>query len=324
MVTPCASELMDPAAPAHVTLSHEDQRARVVIVGDIHGCYDEFCELLETHCRLTDTIILAGDLVNKGPRSAEVVRLARQKRCLAVVGNHELASLKGVAERKGGASPEAAQLYAWTDHLQTDDIEYIRGLPYTISLPLHGAIVVHAGLVPGVELDQQRPEDMVSMRNLVQLTPVKDSACGASSPENLEHAVMEYDDGSEPYGAIWKCAACGWEAGRGGPRPSCPRSGGISVPPYRGSEVDIAEGIAWATRWTGPTHVYFGHDAKRRLQQQAHATGLDTGVLYGGELTAAILELGKPPRLVNCEIKVLCAEVQQELALVLIFLVFLE
>lgn len=49
------------------------------------------------------------------------------------------------------------------------------------------------------------------------------------------------------------------------------------------------EGTPWGALWTGPEHAVFGHDAIRSLQQHAHATGLDTGCVYGRELTGLLL-----------------------------------
>lgn len=42
-------------------------------------------------------------------------------------------------------------------------------LPYTLSFPSLGCVVVHAGLVPGVELHSQDAEAMSCMRNVVEL-----------------------------------------------------------------------------------------------------------------------------------------------------------
>mmetsp|Transcript_11909 Transcript_11909/g.18672 ORF Transcript_11909/g.18672 Transcript_11909/m.18672 type:complete len:143 (+) Transcript_11909:27-455(+) len=48
-------------------------------------------------------------------------------------------------------------------------------------------------------------------------------------------------------------------------------------------------GEPWASMWNGPELVVFGHDAARGLQQYPQAIGLDSGCVYGGQLSAVTL-----------------------------------
>src|ERR1700735_3751278 len=51
-------------------------------------------------------------------------------------------------------------------------------------------------------------------------------------------------------------------------------------------------GGLWGARYVGPPHIVFGHNAAPGLQLHRWATGLDTGCVYGGRLTALVLADG--------------------------------
>jgi hypothetical protein len=62
----------------------------------------------------------------------------------------------------------------------------------------------------------------------------------------------------------------------------------------RGRWSDDADGgTLWGNLYTGPPHVVFGHYARSEPQLHAWATGLDTGCVYGGKLTAMVLGEGQ-------------------------------
>jgi hypothetical protein len=49
----------------------------------------------------------------------------------------------------------------------------------------------------------------------------------------------------------------------------------------------------WALRYSADPHIVFGHNSRLGLQLAPRATGIDTGCVYGGALTALVLGLGE-------------------------------
>lgn len=84
-----------PPSIPHVTIDESEIAGRrIFIVGDIHGCLDEFEELLLTaSAKPNDTLVVCvGDLVNKGPKSCETLSFIRSlghENIRSVRGNHD-------------------------------------------------------------------------------------------------------------------------------------------------------------------------------------------------------------------------------------------
>src|SRR5215207_6645738 len=70
--------------------------SRTVIVGDVHGCYNELTALvLSVGLGESDRLVAVGDLVTKGEKSREVLELfMNDARFSSVVGNHDRALLE--------------------------------------------------------------------------------------------------------------------------------------------------------------------------------------------------------------------------------------
>ncbi|CAH0488776.1 unnamed protein product [Peronospora farinosa] len=170
---------------------------RVLVIGDVHGCYDELQLLLQV-CQYSspnDRLVFVGDLVNKGPKSLEVVRFVRDSGSLCVRGNHEDAALSAYYNWVHGGRVPGTAKYPYVELMETDDVEFLEQLPFSLSLPHHNnVIVVHAGVVPEVEIKDQRPFDLYKIR-LVQREKAEDEK---SKWKPLEKEKFKSKEGGKP------------------------------------------------------------------------------------------------------------------------------
>lgn len=128
-------------------------------IGDIQGCYDSFRQLLD-QCRFdpaNDQLWLVGDLVNRGPKSLETLRFVRSlgQSAVTVLGNHDLYLLMvavGAVPRRG-KDDTLDPIFAAPDVIEL--LDWLKEQPLAHSVVLDGArhVMVHAGLLPGWTAD---------------------------------------------------------------------------------------------------------------------------------------------------------------------------
>jgi hypothetical protein len=145
--------------------------AQTIVIGDVHGCRVELETLLE---KLgpggDDAVVLVGDLVARGPDSRGVLKLVRNLGARVVLGNHEERLLKARAARRAGtALPKMGKTHQILfQDLDAEDWAMLEALPLWLDLPEAGLRVVHAGLVPGVPMEQQDPWVLTHVRSLAE------------------------------------------------------------------------------------------------------------------------------------------------------------
>ena len=162
---------------------------RTLIVGDVHGCREELEDLLrESGLEEGDQLVFVGDLVAKGPDSRGVIRLARELESKAVRGNHDQHCLRWWdAKRRGEPLPELRDPHQQVvDQLEEEDWIWLADHPLWLELPELDALVVHAGLLPNLPLEDQDPYDLMNMRSIL------DDGTASS----------DYEEG-EPWASLW-------------------------------------------------------------------------------------------------------------------------
>jgi hypothetical protein len=196
---------------------------RMIVLGDIHGCYDELRELLtKLNLSAADRVVSVGDLIVKGPQSRAVLDLfIGEPRFGAVIGNHDLALLRYWRGETDKLKPAQERARAELEPERARYENYLAGLPALIDLGTH--VVVHAGVRPDVPLAAQSLEDLTELRTL-------------------------------------------------------------------GADRTNRTGQAWYEVYNGPQTVLFGHWPASPPRSGRFAQGLDTGCVYGYQLTAYVLE----------------------------------
>ncbi len=133
---------------------------RLIAIGDIHGCHEEFAELLSLlELKPDDRLILLGDLVNRGPDSHRVIELARAHRAISLLGNHELRLLNYRRTRDLRYIKEH-DLETF-DQLRPDDWTYLEKMLLTYEEPALNLVLVHGGFLPGQPW-QRQPAEVVT------------------------------------------------------------------------------------------------------------------------------------------------------------------
>lgn len=252
-------------------------------IGDIQGCYDSLQRLLE-QCAFdpaTDRLWLVGDLVNRGPKSLETLRLIRSfgDAALTVLGNHDLYLLM-VAE--GGAkfrgkddtlqpvldAPDAGELLAWLRHQPLCHTE-------------GEFCLVHAGLLP----------QWTAARARELAREVEAMLQGAQF-----HDFVLNLWGSEPAG--WSDDLSGWPRLRvivnAMTRMRFCTADGTMEFKTKGKLVNAPPGhLPWFElpgRKSADAVLVTGHWSALGLKITPKLLALDSGCLWGGHLTAVRLE----------------------------------
>ncbi|MBM2829830.1 MAG: symmetrical bis(5'-nucleosyl)-tetraphosphatase, partial [Gammaproteobacteria bacterium] len=127
-------------------------------IGDIQGCYAEFLALLNkiNFDVQKDCLWFTGDLVNRGPRSLEVLRFVKQlgATAITVLGNHDL-HLLAVAKSPSIHKRPKDTLDPILEASDRKELLYwLKNLPLFHHDDELGFTLIHAGLPPQWDLQQ--------------------------------------------------------------------------------------------------------------------------------------------------------------------------
>lgn len=252
------------------------------VIGDIQGCFHSFQNLLHKigFDPQQDRLWLVGDIINRGAGSLQMLRWAyeHQDSLDMVLGNHDL---HAIAVAEGFVplhkSDTLQPLLDATDSTQL--LTWLRHQP--LIYQAHGFLMVHAGLLP-----QWSAEDAIRLGSEV----------GAALKSQNYRDFFSQMYGNQP--SKWQASLEGMDMLRLITNVmtrirTCTLEGEMNFK-FAGELSDIPSGyMPWFDvpgRKSADTTIIFGHWSALGLQQRPNLYALDTGCLWGGELTAMRLE----------------------------------
>ena len=254
-------------------------------IGDVHGCFETLKRLLRRIAfdRRQDRLWFVGDLVNRGPRSLEVLRWAveQEDRIVVVLGNHDLhllARAAGLAEARKRDTLEAVLAAPDRDDL----LLWLRNRPF---VHREGeSLLVHAGLFPGWS-----PEDAEVLAREVEQRLRSDR--GLKLLASFTRKTAERWQDGLPGEERARIALAGFSRLRtlDGQERMCPD---FSGPPQE-APTGCRPWFSVPGRKSLGVTVIFGHWAALGLHVEDGVAALDTGCVWGWELSAMRLDDGK-------------------------------
>lgn len=253
--------------------------SRLFVIGDVHGMLDELQRLVGSLSpQGDDRFAFLGDLVDKGPHSLGVIAYVRELLAafpgsLSICGNHEDSAMRLYAKAQKADSWDGlrkAVKEPWLKSMGEDQYQWLRSLPL-VARPLPGLIMVHGGMFPAyfdkhgevgeVSTDWHRGggKRMDRMRRFMRVRHVYKPGTFSKKGKPVDGQMVSLGDEGEST-RNW----ADWYDGR--------------------------EGFA-----------FYGHAPQRNGKPvlHSHAMGLDTGAVFGGRLTAAVVD--HEPELVEGE-----------------------
>jgi len=267
-------------------------------IGDIQGCYDELIALLD-HIGFNaehDHLWFVGDLVNRGPKSLETLRYLKSlgDRVTCVWGNHDL-HLLAIAFGNDSKAHKSETLNAILSAPDREElIEWLRSQKLAHFDAELGYGMVHAGLSPEWTFD--------------------DALRYAAEVEAIIHSDSATDFFADMYGSKpnrWDASLTGMERHRYITNcftrlRYCKTDGSFSMKEKLAPEqVDDKNLIPWfrhPQRQSTETRIVFGHWSTLGYRNENNTWSIDSGCLWGGQLTAIALEKDRPrPIFIDCK-----------------------